>query len=121
MKQYQHLPLAQPSYIPPSVCAACGAPSTHGEGPLAEPQTSPPIAPQAKLLLTVEEAAAQLSIGRPKIYQLVMRGDIVSVKIGASRRIPVTALEEFVERLSAGVAGSTEAAMVAERSESDGK
>jgi len=55
------------------------------------------------------------------MYQLVMRGDVVSVKIGTSRRIPVTALVGFVEHLSAGAAGSTEAAMVAERSEPDGK
>jgi excisionase family DNA binding protein len=77
--------------------------------------------PEPKLLLTVEEAAQQLSIGRPKMYQLVMRGDVVSVKIGASRRVPATALVEFVERLSTGATGSTEAAMVAERSEPDGK
>jgi excisionase family DNA binding protein len=54
-----------------------------------------------KLLLTVEEAARQLSIGRPKMWQLVMRGEVLSVKIGASRRIPTTALEAYVERLGA--------------------
>jgi excisionase family DNA binding protein len=41
-----------------------------------------------------------LSIGRSHCYQLVMRGEIASIKLGRSRRIPVTALEQFVrERL----------------------
>lgn len=55
----------------------------------------------ATLLLTVEEAAHQLCIGRPKMWQLVMRGEVVSLKIGASRRVPVAALDEYVQRLCA--------------------
>lgn len=55
--------------------------------------------PTPKLLLTVEEAAQQLSVGRPKMYQLVMRGEVLSIKIGASRRIPATAVQEYVQRL----------------------
>ncbi len=55
-----------------------------------------------KLLLTVDEAARRLSLGRSHLYQLVMRGDIGSIKLGRSRRIPVAALERFVsERLEA--------------------
>jgi excisionase family DNA binding protein len=64
-------------------------------------QTSHWTAHETKLLLTVEEAAQQLSIGRPKMYQLVMQREVLSFKIGASRRIPVTALEAYVTRLSA--------------------
>jgi excisionase family DNA binding protein len=52
------------------------------------------------LLMTVNEAARCLSIGRPKMWQLVMTGDVLSIKIGASRRIPVMALEAYVQRLS---------------------
>jgi excisionase family DNA binding protein len=52
------------------------------------------------LLLTVEEAARVLSVGRPKMWQLVMSGAVRSVKIGGSRRVPIAALEAFVERLS---------------------
>lgn len=52
-----------------------------------------------KLLMTVNEAAQRLSIGRPKMWQLVMTGEVLSIKIGASRRIPVTALESYVQRL----------------------
>lgn len=49
-----------------------------------------------KLLLSVEEAAAALSLGRSLVYELVMRGEIRSIKIRRVRRIPVDALEEFI-------------------------
>jgi excisionase family DNA binding protein len=52
-----------------------------------------------KLLLTVEEAAERLSIGRTRAYELLLGGALESVKIGRSRRIPVGAVESFVERL----------------------
>lgn len=66
-----------------------------------------------RLLVTVEEAAHCLSIGRPKMWQLVMTGAILSVKIGASRRIPTAALQAYVDRLSREAAD--EAAERAER------
>jgi excisionase family DNA binding protein len=67
--------------------------------------TTPPVREEAfdahrKLLMTVNEAAQALSIGRPKMWQLVMTGEVLSIKIGASRRIPVAALEAYVQRLS---------------------
>jgi excisionase family DNA binding protein len=52
-----------------------------------------------KLLLTVEESARLLSVGRPKMWQLVMAGAVASVKIGSSRRIPMTALDAYVQEL----------------------
>jgi excisionase family DNA binding protein len=55
-------------------------------------------------LLTPEQAASWLSVGRTKIYELMGAGELESVRIGASRRIPVAALDEFVGRLrDAGV------------------
>ncbi len=53
----------------------------------------------SKLLLTPEEAAEALSIGRSKLYELLANGSLESVAIGACRRIPNTALHDFVERL----------------------
>lgn len=53
----------------------------------------------SKLLLTPEEAAEALSIGRSKLYELLANGSLESVAIGACRRIPKTALHDFVERL----------------------
>jgi excisionase family DNA binding protein len=52
-------------------------------------------APQ-KLLLTVDEAADVLSLGRTYVYHLVMCNKIVSVKLGRKRRIPVSALHDFI-------------------------
>jgi excisionase family DNA binding protein len=53
----------------------------------------------APLLLTVEEAAERLRIGRSLAYELVQSGELVSVKLGRCRRIPVAALEDFVDAL----------------------
>jgi len=52
----------------------------------------------AKLLLTVEEAARALSVGRTLMWELVMRRKVKSIKVGRSRRVPVAALQEFVAR-----------------------
>jgi len=51
-----------------------------------------------KLLLTPEEAAKALSIGRSKVYELLASGELESLRIGASRRITVVALDAFIER-----------------------
>ena len=52
-----------------------------------------------RLLLTPEDAADLLSIGRSKLYELIGDGQLSSVRIGASRRVPMSALVEFVESL----------------------
>lgn len=54
-----------------------------------------------KLLLTPEDAADLLSIGRSKVYELIGDGRLASVRIDASRRVPMSALLEFVESLQA--------------------
>ena len=54
-----------------------------------------------RLLLTVPEAAKALAISRSKRYELLASGTIASVRIDGSRRIPLTALEEYVSRLLA--------------------
>jgi excisionase family DNA binding protein len=52
---------------------------------------------QVKLLLTMEEAAQVLGLGRTSLYSLVMERQIASLKIGRSRRIPLWSLEAFIE------------------------
>jgi excisionase family DNA binding protein len=52
-----------------------------------------------RLLLTVPEAAEALAISRSKLYELLASGAIASIRIDGSRRIPLTALEEYVSRL----------------------
>ena len=54
-----------------------------------------------KLLLTIEEVAARLGIGRSHAYAYVLKGDLESIKLGRSRRVPVQALADFVAKLRA--------------------
>ena len=56
---------------------------------------------QTKLLLSIDEAAAVLSLGRTSLYDLVMRQEIVSVKVGRTRRVPLYALHRFIRTLAA--------------------
>lgn len=51
------------------------------------------------LLLTVDDAARALQIGRRLAYTLVMTGQLASVKVGRCRRVPMVALESYVQRL----------------------
>ena len=51
------------------------------------------------LLLTVEETAALLRLGRTQTYELVMRGKIQSVKIGRRRLVVRDSLQDFVSQL----------------------
>ena len=52
----------------------------------------------APLLLTPQEAARRLSIARSSLYELLLTGEIVSLKIGRSRRVPLDALAEYIDR-----------------------
>jgi excisionase family DNA binding protein len=52
-----------------------------------------------RLLVTPEDAAEFLAVGRTKIYELLRTGALESVRIGAARRIPASALTAYVERL----------------------
>jgi excisionase family DNA binding protein len=53
------------------------------------------------LLFTPEDVAKTLSIGRPKVYDLIREGKLRSIKVGASRRITARALVECVADLEA--------------------
>jgi excisionase family DNA binding protein len=57
-----------------------------------------------RLLVTPAEAATALGIGRTRVYELMAAGDLRSVKIGRSRRIPVEALTAFISAISEGSA-----------------
>jgi excisionase family DNA binding protein len=51
------------------------------------------------VLLRVEEAAQRLGVSRAQMYRLIAAGEVASVKIGSSRRVPTRCLDEFVDRL----------------------
>ena len=53
------------------------------------------------VLLTIEEAAERLRIGRTSMYRLVSTGVVESVTIGRLRRVPLECLDKFVATLRA--------------------
>ena len=64
-----------------------------------------PQAPTTTLLLRVEEAAEALSLGRSTVYELIRDGELPVVKIGRATRIPVQAVEAWVESNTADAQG----------------
>ncbi len=68
---------------------------------IAEFPSETPDADPTLVLLTVEEAADRLRIGRTTCFNLIRTGALESVTIGHLRRVPVAALPEYVERLRA--------------------
>ena len=60
------------------------------------------LAELVPLVLTIEQAAERLGVGRTIMYALVSSGAIESVKIGRLRRVPADALVTFLAELRAG-------------------
>jgi excisionase family DNA binding protein len=52
-----------------------------------------------RLLYRPGEAAELLGIGRSKMWELLARKEIESVKIDGARRIPAAAIKDYVRRL----------------------
>ena len=65
------------------------------------PYTPSKPAPPEPKLLKVDEAALMLRIGRSTLYEFIYSGEIESVKVGRSRRIPVEAVEDFTRKMRA--------------------
>jgi excisionase family DNA binding protein len=53
-----------------------------------------------RLLLSPKEAAEALGVGRSRVYDLMRKRELASVRIGRSRRIPVASLQELIDRLA---------------------
>ena len=51
-----------------------------------------------RLLLRPAEFAEAVGISRSRAYELIGRGDVPSIRIGASVRVPVNALKEWIAR-----------------------
>ena len=58
-----------------------------------------------RVLYRIDEAAELLSISRSRVYELVRSGQIRTVKVGKSHRVPARSLDEYVARLLRGSAG----------------
>jgi len=59
-----------------------------------------------KQLLTIEETAEVLSLGKTKIYQFIKDNELSTVKFGKSRRVIVKSIEDFIERGICGIDGT---------------
>jgi excisionase family DNA binding protein len=55
--------------------------------------------PELQILMTVEEAAKALSVGRTQMFKLIADGSVSSVRIGRSRRVSVDAIREYAKKL----------------------
>ena len=55
-----------------------------------------------RIALSPDEAAYLIGVSRSRMYELMAAGDIRSVKIGRSRRIPRQALVDYIESLDSG-------------------
>lgn len=51
------------------------------------------------VVLTIEEAAQRLRIGRTLMYALIKNGEIRTVTIGRLRRVPAQCIAEYVNNL----------------------
>lgn len=56
-----------------------------------------------RLLLTVEEAAHRLGIGRSLAWRLVRSGELPSVRLGRLVRVPERTLQVWLDRRCRGV------------------
>jgi excisionase family DNA binding protein len=76
--------------------------------------TAPPDDTSDGLLLTVEEAARRLRLGRTLVYRLISSGELESITVGRLRRVPAECLAEYVATLrgahSSGAADGSSAA-----------
>jgi excisionase family DNA binding protein len=66
-----------------------------------EPTATPAVAASTRVLLTVEQAAERLSIGRTSMFKLLKTKQIASVLVGQLRRVPASEIDAYVERLIA--------------------
>ena len=51
-----------------------------------------------KMLLTIDEAAQAMSVGRTLLYDLMMRKEIASIKVVRVRRVPLAAIDDYINR-----------------------
>ena len=50
------------------------------------------------VVVTVADAATMLSVGRSRVYELIARGELASVKLGAARRVTIKSIRQLLAR-----------------------
>ncbi len=78
------------SFLGVDLCGSTLSTPTQDQG--GSTSTAPP------LLLTIEQAAKRLTVGRCTMQDLVISKEVRSFKIGKLRRIPPEALDEYIAR-----------------------
>jgi len=58
-----------------------------------------------RVLYRIDEAADLLSVSRSRVYELIRSGQLRTVTVGKSHRVPARSLDEYVARLLRGSAG----------------
>jgi excisionase family DNA binding protein len=51
------------------------------------------------ILVSVPELSVMLNLGRTATWELVRKHKIKSIKIGRTRRVPVVAIQEYIDHL----------------------
>lgn len=51
------------------------------------------------VLLKIPEVMERLAVGQTKVYELMSTGELRSVKVGRSRRIPSDEVDRFISEL----------------------
>ena len=64
-------------------------------------QATPP-APVPDRLLSINEAAGALGIGRSRLYEEVAAGRLRSLKVGRRRLVPASAIAGYIEAVTNG-------------------
>ena len=63
------------------------------------PSTPTEQPPPPRILLTVEQAAEMIGIGRTTMFALIKSGDVQSVRVGRLRRVPLDQVHTYTNRL----------------------
>lgn len=58
--------------------------------------------PTTPVLMKAGEVAALLNLGRSTVFELIARGDIPSIRVGRSVRVPRDRLQEWIETRTTG-------------------
>lgn len=92
-----HRPRGRPPRAPARIATQTSRTSARTTHPKGGITTS--IQPDTPLIYTIPEAAHVLRISRTKLYELLTTGQIESIHIGRSRKIPADALHAYINRL----------------------
>lgn len=57
-----------------------------------------------KYLCSVADAARMLGVGRTKLYDMLAKGELLSMRIGTRRLVKVESIKALIERATGGAA-----------------